>query len=74
MSFKLLGQSDWSGLGRCYVFGHAPMNERSHDRDELLEFLDEIWAEDNFIRNPVFVRHSALVVIGWFGACHPTCE
>jgi len=31
------------------------MNERSHDYDELLEFLHKLWTEDHFIWNPVFV-------------------
>ena len=29
------------------------MNERSHDHDKPLEFVDEVWAEDYFVRDPI---------------------
>jgi len=29
------------------------MNEWSHDHDKPLEFLDEVWAEDYFVRDPI---------------------
>jgi len=29
------------------------MNERPHDHDQPLEFLDKVWSEDYFVWDPV---------------------
>ena len=55
MSFRLpkrVDQPNWPGL-RQELGNHTPVNERSHDHDDLLEFLDKGRAENHFVFNPV---------------------